>query len=337
MAKKYLPVYIASKLYSNMRLIFILLVVSLILGCIKSTPEETTTTYLSTTTTLVPVTTTTIITPVVEEGFEVHEWGVLIGCISNDSYLLTSRPEQLAYVKQPVIYVHSKQKNSFNVRVIFNNGKPTDTYPQAEMEGNTAIWRGVAFSECNKAGSKALPYVPLEQILGTLNNVDSDCMSYGNQDSRFLFYEGEMKFKNKVIATYSSENKKATLKNNGNHPVYNVVVVASKESSQIFSPDIYTTTVDRLNPGEEKTVEFEKQKEVNFTEDLMKQGFTSMEANAFSDLWRNPMLYPSNTVGWANLIYRIPQEEYDQMITLNIEPKPEKTVRTLYILVHLNE
>lgn len=333
MAKKYLPVYIASKLYSNMRLIFVLLVVALILGCIKSTHEETVTTY----TTLVPTTTTTIITPAVEEGFEVHEWGVLVGCINNDSYFLTSRPEQLVFVKQPVIYVHSKQKNSFNVRVIFNNGKPTDTYPQAEMEGNSAVWRDVTFSECNKAGSKAPPYVPLEQILGTLNNVDSYCLSYGSKDSRFLFYEGEMKFENKVTATYSFETKKATLENNGNHQVYNVVVAASKESSQIFSPDIYTATIDRLNPGEEKTVEFEKQKEVNLTEDLMIQGFTSMEANAFSNLWRGPMLYPSNTVGWANLIYRLSEEEYNQMITLKIEPKPEKTIRTLYVLIHLKE
>jgi hypothetical protein len=31
------------------------------------------------------------------------------------------------------------------------------------------------------------------------------------------------------------------------------------------------------------------------------------------------------------------QDEYDELISLDINPQPTKTVRSLYILVHLNE
>lgn len=282
---------------------------------------------------------TTTVSPIEKGNFEVHEWGVLAGCSTNDSYFLTSRPEQVMMVRQPVIYIHSEDKKPFTVQVTFNNGKPTDTYPEAEVDGNIVIWRNVKFSEdCRIIKARGVrAYVPLESIVETLNDVDADCLDYNDQRARFLFYEGELKFENKIEATYSFEKQEATLKNNGNYPAYNLILVASKDGSHIFSPDVYISRVEKLDSGQKLTVKFTEQKDVALETDLVSQGFTEKESEAFSKLWERSFIYPSNRAGWANLIYRLSREEYDDMITLNFNPQPERIIRSLYILVHLNE
>jgi len=299
----------------------LILAIILVSGCVQEFEQPPTTTTPETT------------------NFEVHEWGVLVGCSTSDSYFLTSRPEQVMMVRQPVIYIHSEDKKPFTAQVRFNNGEPTDTYPKAEVDGNTAIWKNVNFSEnCETKMVRGIPeYVPLESIIGTLNDVDADCLSYNNQKARFLFYEGELMFENKIEVSYNFEKQEAALKNNGEYLVYNLILAASKESGNIFSPDVYLSRVEKLDPGERVTVRFAEQKDIALETDLVPQGFTEREAEAFSELWREPFLYPSNTAGWANLIYRLSKEEYDEMITLNFIPQPTKITRSLYILIHLNE
>lgn len=295
--------------------------------------------YGDTTLTITGEATTTTTTDTIEEDFEVHEWGVLSGCNTSDSYFLTSRPEQVLFVKQPVIYIHSKDKKPFTAKVRFNNGKPTDTYPEAEVDKGTIIWKDVKFSDdCEERKIKDMyEHIPLEGIIETLNDVDADCLNYNNQRARFLFYEGELKFENKIEATYNFEKQEATLENNGDYPVYNLILVASKEGDQIFNPDVYIDRVEKLNSGEKVTAKFTEQEDISLKTDLISQGFTEKEAEAFSELWKQSFLYPSNTAGWTNLIYRLPKEEYDEMITLDFNPKPKKIIRSLYILIHLNE
>lgn len=272
-------------------------------------------------------------------GFEIHEWGVLVGCTQDTSYFLTSRPEQAKLVREPVIYVHSIDKIPFTICATFNSGNPTDTYPQAIVNGNSVIWEQVNFSADIIPANPRITanHVPLDSIIDILNNVDADCLEYNGQTARFLFYEGDIQFENEVVATYDFDNQQATFENQGVYPIFNLILVASKSNGMPFNPSIYAGRIEQLNPGEQTTVAFSEGVEVDPEEDLVSQGFTQMEAEAFAELWSLPFFYPVNLGGWANLIYRLSQEEYDELISLDINPQPTKIIRSLYILVHLNE
>ena len=272
-------------------------------------------------------------------GFEIHEWGVMVGCTGNDTFFLTSRPEQTVLVKQPVIYVHSKEKKPFTVKARFADGRPTETYPPAEVTGSTVQWRDVSFAGDEKAAPKgvsgAYSYASLENIMPILSDVDSEELLYEGVKTRFLYYEGEMRYVNNVLAAYDLESQEAYFTNKNDYPVYDVMIVLSKEGSSAFTPDIYTARADAIAPGERVSVKIGRQQTMELQDALTSQGFTRKEALAFSTLWKPSFFYQSNIPGWGHLIYRIPQEQYDKMIPIEVTPKPDKTVRTLYILVHL--
>jgi len=269
--------------------------------------------------------------------YEVHEWGVMVGCPEDNTFFMTSRPERVTYVKQPVLYFHSKDKKPFYLKVDFANGKPTDTYPVAELFPNSLVWNEVIFTEPKKQKGiveETKNFVPLQEIIPVLNDVDADLLSYKDTESRFLFYEGEVNFMNYVTAEHNSYSKEVKIKNGFGFPVYNVVF--TKGGGDFWNPEYYSCKIDTLKPYEEITVNY-KEQEVNYwTDDLSSLGFTEKEAKSFSRLWDTPFLRYSNTAGWANLIYRIPQEELEKMIMLTFDPQPSKLIRVLYMMVHLH-
>jgi len=269
--------------------------------------------------------------------FKVHEWGVMVGCSADTSYFLTSRPEMVLQVDIPVIYIHSKEETTFTAQVTFNSGRPTDTYPEAEVDSNIVLWEDVdIFTGADSTAPHTTDdYVPLEDIIPILNDVDANLLEYDSQITRFLFYEGNVPYENQVEATYDFNDQQATLKNNNAYPVFNVMVVAYPEPNSFGRP--YVGKVQQLSPGAQVTVAFSRQTAVDLTRNLVSQGFTQKEAEAFNILWREPFLYPTLTTGTrANLIYRLPQNEYDKLITLDIDPQPDRIIRSLYMLVHLD-
>ena len=274
-----------------------------------------------------------------QADFEIHEWGVMVGCSADTSYFLTSRPEMVHQVDIPVIYVHSKEETTFTAQVTFNSGKPTDTYPETEVDSNIILWEDVdIFTGSDSIEPQVTDdYVPLEDIIPILNDVDANFLEYDSQITRFLFYEGNVPFENNVEATYDFDAQQATLKNNNAYPVFNVMVAAYRLPDSVGSQGVHVGKVQQLNPGTQVTVVFSQQTEIDLTRDLVSQGFTRKEAEAFDILWRGPFLYPTLTIGArANLIYRLPQYEYDKLITLDIDPQPDRIIRSLYMLVHLD-
>ncbi|MEM4663286.1 MAG: hypothetical protein QXM75_04665 [Candidatus Diapherotrites archaeon] len=271
--------------------------------------------------------------------YEVHEWGVIAGCDKNNDWVLTSRPEEVFVVKQPVVYIHStkyggKVKN-FSARAVFVDGKPTITYPEALVSGSKAEWKDVKIVE-----AKALPpmgeykrLVPLESIIPTLNDVEADLLSYNGIEARFLFYEGNLKFQNKVSVNYSLKSKKATVVNNFNYDVYDVTLSVKEDPSFIYGK-YFLGSLEVLPAG--KSVEIQLQENPNYPDLNVKMqsiGFTEKESEAFQSLWQMPFFYPTNMGTFAKLSYRIPQKEVDKLIKLELDPEPKKKLRTLWVLV----
>ena len=284
--------------------------------------------------------TTTIYTPVTtlpSVGYEIHEWGVLVGCRESDEGFLTSRPEQMLLVRQPVIYVHSSGVNEFDLEVTFNIGKPTDTYPEAYVDENKIKWENVGISKiATTRGVKG--FIPLEEIIPILRDVDADYLVFGDTTDRFLFYEGELTFDNRINVNYDLETMKATFVNNGDYTAHDVMFVYSK-GEDFLHPKIYMAKVGELTPNQAVVVNLDE-----FTPDakiletnLIELGFTKKEANSFANLWYTTMFIPSNYEGYANLIYRLPEDEYDDMISVKFNPEPQKIIRALYVLIDVLE
>jgi hypothetical protein len=271
-------------------------------------------------------------------GYEIYEWGVMVGCKNDDVYFNTSRPERITYVKQPVIYVHATEKNPFDLKVTFKSGKPTETYPPANTEKNTTEWKNVSFPISEKSMKVDIDtsrLVPLGEIMGTLNKVDADELEYNGIKSRFLFYEGEMHFSNKVTANYDRANREVTITNNFDYAIYNVVY--STFEGNFINPVYLSCIAEIINPGEFIKLKVGTKDIEYWAEDLIKLGFTKMESKSFSQIWSSTFLENSNSNNWTNLIYRIPQSELEKMITLDFNPLPSKVTRVMYVLVHLNE
>lgn len=270
--------------------------------------------------------------------FKVHEWGVIAGCPESKQYLLTSRPEQVMLVKQPVVYVHAGDLNEFDLRVGFSKGKPTLTYPEATTVNKTVEWNNVkVIEECLEEKMRAVKGfepVPLEQIIPTLNNVNADCLKFNETNSRFLFYEGKMPFENKVEAEYNKTEKKAVLKNNSNYTVYDLTVSVSVGESFIDRKPIIGYA-EELRAGEEKTIELKERSTPDLKKQMVEVGFTEKEAIAFQQLWQQTFFYPSNAKEFTRLSYRLPQNKVEKMVSLEFNPQPKKELRTLWVLVDL--
>jgi hypothetical protein len=272
------------------------------------------------------------------DGLEIYEWGVMVGCQDDDIFFNTSRPEYTTLVKQPVIYVHSGNKNPFDVKVTFNTGKPTSTYPVGDMGEKTVDWKNVNFYSQKKTLREEVDtsrLIPLKELLGTLNNVDADEIEFKGTNAKFLFYEGEMNFTNKVTAQNFPAEKEVKITNNFSYPVFNVVF--STAEGNFMNTKYFSYVIDVIKAGETVTLKTAEKKSGIWINDLTGLGFTEMEAKSFSAIWQQPFLEKTNTSNWANLIYRIPQTELEKMITLEVIPSPSKTVRVMYILVNLDK
>jgi hypothetical protein len=272
-----------------------------------------------------------------QKDFEVREWGVLIGCASDSSYFLTSRPEVSQLVKLPVIYVHSRNKTPFTAKATFATGGPSDTYPPADMGQRTVEWRDVAFAK-NSEFNKPLAghdYEPLEHIIPTLNNVDADILEYNGWLSRFLFYEGAVQFRNRIAASYDLDSLTAHVTNQGDFTVYNVNLIVRLQNTSGPLPQVYIAHWDQLGSHQTLNAPLGEEPVLSYLDDMKALGFSQSEAESFAGLWEQTFYLGNSTNGISNLIYRLPQSEYDKLISLSVTPTPEKLIRTLYILIHL--
>jgi len=271
-----------------------------------------------------------------ETGFAVHEWGVLVGCSGEPTGFITSRPEYAAMAREPVIYFHKQDKTPFSVRAVFRQGEPTMTYPAAQIAGDTVIWDRVDYEPWTRSGAglDTSNFVPLEDIIDELNDVDADLLYIGGYSARFLFYEGMMPSITSVVTTLLDDDSSLVLQNTGDYTVYDITYSAVTGQLSPFLPT--TGYVDSLAAGQTDTIHIIYGQTVSFQGQLERLGFTEAEAGAFEILWETSFYESASSVAAAgNLIYRIPQSVYDGLISLEVDPQPEEIIRTLYVLNHI--
>ncbi|MGE5605574.1 MAG: hypothetical protein ACM3YE_07785 [Bacteroidota bacterium] len=267
--------------------------------------------------------------------YEVHEWGVIVGCDSGGNGILTSRPMRITVVKEPVLYFHSRDKRPFSLKVAFNRGAPTETYPAAVKKGNVIEWKRVSFPAQTKAViTKSLAadnLVPFDEIIDTLNDTDADEIESGGTKARFLFYEGETPFANPVKMNTDPRTHEVMVTNTGSYLLLDLWVIFRdplNAGGLVFQPDISAFYLPRLQPGE--TVRLKPElagTTLDFAKPLRELGFTEKEARSFEMLWQDSFLK------YGKFVYRLPEEECNRMIKLEFNPQPKKISRALYVLV----
>lgn len=274
-----------------------------------------------------------------EKEFSVYEWGVALGCYTDNNFFNTSRPEVAQIVKLPVIYVEGDDVD-FKLKVTFNTGKPTDSYPKAPIQNSQLIWNNITASDeirvqkrLNLEDDRNL--VPLEEIKQTLNDVSTKWLHFNGIDSKFIFYEGEMDFLNKVEVEFNTDLAEVVIKNNFDYTVYNVIVTTQKGS--FFDPQYMYFRVDSLVAGEYIGGKFQPLDYKLWIDDLKTLGFPESVINSFHKIWFNPFTNKTNKGHWANLIYRIPQTELEKLIRLEFEPSPSIVKRVLYIDIDISK
>ena len=303
-----------------------------------------------------------------QANFEIHEWGVLVGSYTDDTYLNTTRPPEavihLLQFDEPIIYVHSKDRKPFSLRVTFASGKPTLTYPVAEVSAQAVFWPLVQFGrpvqktstgasseqEINlvpfmvctsgREGYEAAPgagvedFAPLSELMPALNDVDADELIYKGQTTRFLFYEGDIRYHNTIMLDHTMGEKTATVHNTGSDTVYDVMVVAPPEEGYTRLKTVSVGWVRELKAGEKLSLSLVPlENDVSLAPSLIALGFTAKEAVSFEKVWKGPFLRPAELPGSINLIYRLGQEQCQTITELEFDPKPDKIARAVYLLV----
>jgi hypothetical protein len=269
--------------------------------------------------------------------FEVHEWGVVIVTDGDSSGFVTCRPQEGSPVREPVIYFQGDMPNFVSVKATFNTGSPTETFPPAMVADGRVEWDTVWHLRPILKPTAVLPgLTPFDSVKDVLGMGGGNSIRYKDDISTFLYYEGTLNFTNQITATWDLDSLMVHLTNTGSYPVYNLVVsIAGPMPTLGPTPITYQAVTLQVLPGETADLLLSSSVSLSFLADLMTMGFTRAEAGVFDSLWRASAFHPFDQGATANLIYRVPQSVYDSLITFEVKPVPNRTIRALYALIHI--
>lgn len=283
-----------------------------------------------------------------------------VGSLSKLSYRAQVRMET------PITYFYTDRPRDVRVRVRFPQGLLTEFYPpvaavsppysalKAEPRANTSLdWGTVHLlpesslrpqladtrlaEEIQKRTAAALPpatdfnnhYAYARQTDSALVHIrrpdEGPWLSpKGDHFEKFLFYRGlgDFKLPLKVIP---NDNGKVAIHNTGADPIAWLMLM------EVNGEDVRYSIIDGLEAGSEAKAELQSpfvNKDTmigQLTEALVRTGLYRREAEAMVNTWRTSWFGEQGT----RLLYFVPRRLTDELLPLDIEPKPAQTVRVL--------
>jgi hypothetical protein len=299
--------------------------------------------------------------PAPMKGLAVHEWGVV--SVYSDVELANAdmrdewaglpkfvygqvdgrlQPERFLAVKAPVLYFHAPQPLTATVRVEFPGGKPavwwpanSNSLPNGLNAQPLTLLQWNAQVRASNANNFKHTTLPKGHWMEALRDVKADDVLVfddnrgGAQLERFIYYDGLIPAPKGLAIQVKGDT--ISLKSQAKHALLDVTVVDLRSLRKIR-----TGSIARLDAGGEvaevKLVERDQSKWpydgiAELVGQLTTAGLNEDEAKALVAVWRKAF-FETEGVG---VFYRLPQEIYDQVLPLTVNPKPEKTVRTLLI------
>ncbi len=259
-------------------------------------------------------------------------------------------------METPVIYFHSRTKRQVRLRVDFKEGLLTQWYPVTDLLGppESAFGKGPldlstvksSFLEwdidvipANSPQPPQLPHVMADDIWSLARKVDACYIKTRPrigpnrlgpvEAERFLFYRGLGTFK-LPFSISARKDGFSVFENRGDFPVDFAVAVEVRggngrmvicrgvEKGGEFKISLAKQkmgTLDRLVPVLEKVL----------MDAVMSRGMTVKEARAMVKTWARSWFRTEGN----RVLYLVPRQTIDQILPLQISPKPDKLERVL--------
>lgn len=248
--------------------------------------------------------------------------------------------------KLPVIHLYSPVPADVNVRVDFPPaGKPLVWWPEnvnnvhdfqngrSKLRGNFLEWQVQIKSP--QAANAALLEVPSGHWISALRTVKSEELTVfgmnGQSPTRekFLYYDGTLPAPKPIEITRVKD--QLIVKNRGEVAVSDVTVVDRRTVGKVL-----IARIEALGAGSQTPLTFAeadvKEAAVKGAETLAGQlkqaGLFDDEAKVIASVWKKALFEADG----LTTFYRLPQSEYDRLLPLMVNPRPEKLVRVM--LVH---
>lgn len=305
------------------------------------------------------------------KGLAVHEWGVFTAHDDVDVSNADVRAEwdglpdfiygrikgrvlpanwgPLEVRFRPLIFFHADKPVELRVRVSFPGGQPGVWWPGTQIPAAKGLlqpdktdfleWRlGV---DCAPAGfvlRQPPPAVPKGHWIETARAVKCGDVyaAFGEQQfdcdrERFVFYDGIFP-RGKWVRVVVGKDGVVSLHNRTNHPVFDLTVVNRRTEGKVRVGRVATleagAEMKSVDMADADAGRFSAEASAALAKQLTAGGLNPDEAAVLVALRRDDFF---STDG-VQVFYRIPQEEYDRLMPLTVEPKPDKTVRVGLVL-----
>lgn len=263
-------------------------------------------------------------------GMIVHEWGTFTSVAGPDGAsvpwtVLVDNSDLPCFVvrsqvytkatahasvrmETPVLYFYTPSPATVSVKVDFPEGGITEWFPPAALSGAKRLaWERVEALPGNKA---AFPGEPSPSHYYAARATDAAPVRVGDRVERFLFYRGIGEFQVPLLPKFAADGAVALnrplpailFENRGGRVGFRVA-----SGTRIAPPEL-TGSLDDLR---EKLAAM-----------LTEAGLYPKEARAMIETWRDSWFEEG-----MRLLYLVPRERVDQLLPLEIEPRPQAIER----------
>jgi hypothetical protein len=225
-------------------------------------------------------------------------------------------------METPVLYFYAKQETTIRVSVDFVNGKITEWYPQGRSVQRGSIdWGQIRLLPATQID---LPndfrenhYYPARETDAASLQVSVDGQ---NEYEKFLFYRGVGNVN--LPLWLNLEGDQVRIRKVYGEQVNRLVLFENRGGKIGFQIHDLTQAELVVNrPALDGKVEVLRQQMKAM---LVSQGLYEKEANAMLDTWRDSWFEEG-----LRVFYIMPRSAIDEILPLNIEPRPAKLVRVL--------
>jgi hypothetical protein len=318
------------------------------------------------------------------QAFEVHEWGTFTVLAASSGIQtqwyagideIATLPEfvgkamvgksgfQRVRMETPVLYFYPEKEEKVSVRVTFENGDITETFPIAsvfriEPGFSGASWSGTLLPPTDP---KALALIPKVDETNTLepyaaarevpgawvfrSDPTDDPIHGRNPDSKFpqaekfIFYRGSgnSHLSNRAVST--GETITTSNFHTSAMPFGTALRVSGGTAEWVQIPSIpglsreskESSFVTKFTGAVRPVDEVENELAAVWKTQLAKQGLTPDEASAMVETWRKTWFRESGD----RVLCLVPQEEINALLPLEITPMPKKITRVFVARLEL--
>jgi len=298
-------------------------------------------------------------------GLMVHEWGVFRVYEDEETALQAMRAEweglpkfiygvkelnrNMPYrgaVDKPVIYLHSPQPMTVDLKVSFAKGQamvwyPATVTPNSEARDTRTLHWKLYLKEFPKEGRFPRPPagfqaadVPGDHWYARLRDVDAAELFSQGSDTRvgatwdrekFVYYDGVVPAPKCLEVVFRDDT--IGVKSLGDFPVHDLFVIDRRQPDKVrVARRDEVASKAELADLAMKEVHGERwlaDAANDLLDRLQKAGLHADEAKSLVSTWKQEFFHSPQ----ITLIYRLPQAEYDRMLPLTVTPAADKLVR----------